>query len=383
MKNIALLLSVVIVFLSCKGTQPIEHVYSGNALPVNIGSASEIDITQVIDTVAYIKLESSEDCYLGTITDVISFDDKLIIADKMITKSVYLFENNGKLIRAIGKVGQGPGEYSDVSHVMLSTNGQNIIIMDILKNQFIYYSLNGDYLKSEPLQYRAGNIGYINENALAYYNLSGVFSGSNDMENTLLVSNKNGSLLYSTFPRLNNKEFNVITNANCLRMFGNTLYLNPNLSDIIYQVTSTQCNAVYNIIGAERPVLNDKTKNEEYIHFLDEKTVFNGDFVITDDYLIFGLFPNGTLPMFYNKKTNELYKLPKQKRTDELRLFKEGPAMFLHDNQLIIQIDPNEILEDYAENKEVYDGNEFLNQLVKGIKQDDNYILFFYKLKTL
>jgi hypothetical protein len=61
----------------------------------------------------------------------------------------YIFDRDGRFVRAFGKKGQGPGEIQDQKSFFLV--GQTLVLVDTAKLH--YFSKDGDYLKSESNYY--------------------------------------------------------------------------------------------------------------------------------------------------------------------------------------------------------------------------------------
>lgn len=60
---------------------------------------------------------------------------------------VKLFDNDGRLIRIIGKSGQGPGEFQN-PHTVQITGKNEVVIFDPLPQKLLFFSADGKYTKS-------------------------------------------------------------------------------------------------------------------------------------------------------------------------------------------------------------------------------------------
>jgi hypothetical protein len=70
--------------------------------------------------------------------DIIVIDDKEMV--------IKVFDKTGRYLRTFGKRGQGPGEFQNVSRIVLKGD-QDIVVLDRGNNKFSYYSKEGDCLK--------------------------------------------------------------------------------------------------------------------------------------------------------------------------------------------------------------------------------------------
>ena len=101
----------ILLFVSCKhakqdkGYLPVINILSLN------DQASLLSISDVADIVEYIPLETNDSVLIHSDSDVFLYEDLIFITSKK--QGLMLFDrNSGKYIRPIGRIGQGPEEYS-------------------------------------------------------------------------------------------------------------------------------------------------------------------------------------------------------------------------------------------------------------------------------
>ena len=112
-----------------------------------LGNTSEIfgDYFRVEDTV---QLETKKECLLGGYAMLtVASNGNFILADRMMTRSVFLFNVDGQFISKIGKPGEGPGEYRDP--ISVTTNpANNIFVFDHSLLRIQVYGDNGIFVNS-------------------------------------------------------------------------------------------------------------------------------------------------------------------------------------------------------------------------------------------
>ncbi|WP_302314496.1 6-bladed beta-propeller, partial [uncultured Parabacteroides sp.] len=254
-KNVDFILTFILIInlISCSDKSVSDNIEVKDIVCIDINKAKEKNIEEVLEYDSYIHLETSDDVCIGIITNLLFLDDFIIVADKIISKSAFIFDLNGQFRTQIGRVGQGPGEYSDLTHVTLSKDGNEIVIVDAMKNELLFYDKNAKHIRSEKLTYRGENMEYMEE-YLVYANTSGVYEGyKSNIQNTLVVSNSNNQIKYSNFPTNIDTWFNFVTHADHLKKDGKNIYYNPNLSDTIYQIFPNKIKALYAILGDKKP----------------------------------------------------------------------------------------------------------------------------------
>lgn len=124
-----------------------------------------ICFSSFVDSITYIPLETKEECLIGKIRDVI-LSDSIVFVLNGEQSEVLLFDNQGKYLRKISHVGNGPGEYTVINQMCYNKKRQSvslasskIIEYDVysnLKREFsvpfyvsdLYQFDNGDYLLS-------------------------------------------------------------------------------------------------------------------------------------------------------------------------------------------------------------------------------------------
>ena len=75
-----------------------------------------------------IPLETSEDCLVGRISKISVVDSYILVLDP--SSCLFVFNKEGKFIRKIGNVGQGPGEYSMPIDFTIDRDNHLVYILD-------------------------------------------------------------------------------------------------------------------------------------------------------------------------------------------------------------------------------------------------------------
>ena len=139
-----------------------------------IESKYSIDLDGVKETSipfsAYFKspktiiLETNENCLIGHIFDLQVFDECIYVLDTQIANSLFVFDMSGQFLKKIGSLGQGPGEYIQLSDFTLDKENKNIYLLDFSK-RIHQYRLDGSFVRTITLKLQKTNIRNIH-----YYN---------------------------------------------------------------------------------------------------------------------------------------------------------------------------------------------------------------------
>lgn len=113
---------------------------------INIGddyTEKKIKISDVVEDISYVKLETDTSCLIGEVDFLIPLEDRFIIADARKAKAVYMFSREGKFMGKIGRLGQGPEEYTHIIDVKADPVGKRVMIVDVSGAKM--YTFDGKY----------------------------------------------------------------------------------------------------------------------------------------------------------------------------------------------------------------------------------------------
>jgi len=100
-------------------------------------------LTDIVESVEYVKLETTPECLLGEGISV-KIADRLYIHNAK-TKQILVFDRSGKFIGPIGSQGQGPGEYLNFAHFDVSQDGRLLALGGF--GEIYFYSTEGKFLR--------------------------------------------------------------------------------------------------------------------------------------------------------------------------------------------------------------------------------------------
>lgn len=104
--------------------------------------------SEIVDSVTYIDLESSDEAMIGKIADLdYNGSDIVVLDDK--TGLVKLFGKDGHFISQIGSRGQGPEEYLRAKNVDI--NDSVIAVYDVALYKVLLYGTHGQFLSADSI----------------------------------------------------------------------------------------------------------------------------------------------------------------------------------------------------------------------------------------
>lgn len=129
-KEIFLLLMMLLS--SCNGEKLKKEGADVGLIKIDWNSISDaMDYSSLVeDSVIMFPLETTDDCLIGEVTKLICQNNLIYIADNT-SKSIFVFDMSGKLQTRVHAVGNGPGEYTNISYFAVDISFR-IILKHIL-----------------------------------------------------------------------------------------------------------------------------------------------------------------------------------------------------------------------------------------------------------
>ena len=143
-KYLFFIFSVVLFSCSSKNNQqelPLEYY----TIDLDAEKEEPIPLSSLFGRVRTVILESGDDYMIGQVNIIQVFDGYIYILDSRRAKSLFVFDMEGRFIRKIGNIGNGPGEYIEANDFTLDTENGFIFICDA-RNRIHKYQFDGTYL---------------------------------------------------------------------------------------------------------------------------------------------------------------------------------------------------------------------------------------------
>ncbi len=107
----------------------------------------ELDYSFMVeDSVLAIPLETRDDCLIGEVTKLAYQNNLIYIMDNM-SKTIFVFDIKGKLVMKLRAVGNGPGEYINIT--AFTVVGTDIVIYDHHVSRLFFYNEKGEHIRTE------------------------------------------------------------------------------------------------------------------------------------------------------------------------------------------------------------------------------------------
>ena len=402
-KNIFLFFLFFLFFLliSCSKKQIQQDLpLDGDFYTIDLDAKKEISIplSSFFKSVQTIILENRKECLIGNISEIQVFNEFIYILDSRKTKSLFVFDMEGRFIRKIGGLGNGPGEYIEPNDFTLDIENGIIYICDI-RNRVLKYSLDGTYIHTITIQAPLSNIAFIQFYNGSLYSNHIWWDKSEGNYLLLEIDTSDGKILNSALPLSYNKGWNELFFDSYSRFFM-TRANNPpkfNMMFMDYIVSIGKEITPYIKLKSENLTTEkdiDDFRSKKVLPFEVGKIMkssknFNVHcYIENENYIMFRYGFSSRFTVIFNKKTKET-KLATYLRNDLIfnQNQKERLGEFLFSNSKgaysILDTQRGNELYDFQsaiEKNIIVPELDKLEQL-KQLDDDSNPVIFFYEYK--
>ncbi|GGK07795.1 MULTISPECIES: 6-bladed beta-propeller [Parabacteroides] len=112
--------------------------------------------SELIEEFHYVPLETTDESLFAYCTNIGFYDNKIYAFDRLGTEKLYIFDNKGKFLKALGEKGGAPFEFYLPKAFAIDTKQQQIVIYDNQKRKWMKFSLDGNYIASHDVPFRIG-----------------------------------------------------------------------------------------------------------------------------------------------------------------------------------------------------------------------------------
>jgi hypothetical protein len=236
--NIAskVLLCLSIFFISCKGNNSPKSKRIKNTPPFHVdlnqdpNNFRKVPLSEVADSIQYIALETSEECFFSSARKIVLTPDFIFIHD---FDGLFKFDRKGKFICKIGSKGNGPGEYKNIRTFTADPDKELLFVIFHWKHMIAIYNFDGEYIKSIKFSPYAEQIELFNNECLA---LSGPCSGAKNHKFNLYLLNYSTGKIIKKYDDYYNIKGRHSIKLGTLVSFNNGLYFNDHLCDTLFRV---------------------------------------------------------------------------------------------------------------------------------------------------
>ena len=337
---------------------------------------AELLLSEVYDSVWYIKLDNSTSALLGDIDRIVFSDSHIFILDRYKTKSIKKFDLKGNYITDIGSQGRGPGEFIEPTDFVIIEN--KLIVYDQFTHRLLHFNIDGTLIDVQRVPFSFNTFFAFNENEFVFQCF--------DSDNVHFPEILGYSLIWSD-STFNIKYRGIFTphekniprlNRGLVHSNGELLFVKP-YSDTIYKVKQNGIFIPKYFIDFKQYAMPENEKrrsnNQSNYSYLNNS-------VQTKDYIYFNFsYKNSIYHCFYSKKEGSLQYFKYMLNDVSIMLSFSNIISNFGDNTLIGYISSHDLYETYERIEEA-NHLELLDKYrdFKDVKFNDNLVLTFYML---
>jgi hypothetical protein len=333
-------------------------------LLVDCGNKSKIKLSEFVDSIAIIPLETSDSSIIGRISKIQLFDNRIYLLD-MLSNAVFSYNISGKFMQELDRTGQGPEEYLRLTDFTVNENG--IYVLDISSHKIIRYGFNLDFI--EDIKFNTLGSAFLLDSA-GFWLYNEPTLRHDDYQ--LVRINRQGAILARFFLRntLPHFSYNHVS-SNVFQRNGATLYFSPRYDNMFYEMKKDEWSPEYRLSFSERTWSGKTNIPDEDIE--SDNYIFRRNFYILDDYIVTDyIIDRMRYFSFYNRLTRQI--ISGSVDNDLIPDYDRFFPQWSDGNFLIESIDSHYVSEDFPGLRKM--------DALKNLQPDANPVLILYRLKN-
>jgi len=370
--------------LSLNNVKPLQ-IYAENSTEIelkNFLSEKEISLTELIDSVEFIPLQTTKESLIAEVNKLVCVENYFFIFDSDIGKNVFIFSDDGTFIKKI-PIGQGPEEIYNPADIAVDEEQNHLIVYN--RKGLSFYDYHGNFVKREPLPFNFKNFRVL-PNGFLFITVSNRNDHMEEIsEMQVLITDKNFRIITAGLPFHYSNTLNYGT-TDYTSSFETKVNFSFKFYDKVYQYLDTisiQEKYRLNFSNKGLPFRYLEMNTSEVLKILKDNDYyfFMGEFLENNTHECFILYNHNkkgfkTL-IFRDKLSRKLRGGNKILLDGDIPLFSFPLAS--HKNEFIGTINSYAI-HNYLSN--MGKGKE-KNTVFTGIDDDSNPIIIKYKLKGI
>lgn len=374
-----LIILEVVVVVSCKSSDA-PLLASIQITPDKVLGAYDL-ANDVETTFDIIPLETNDSCLVGNIQRIIFQNNKYYILDN--NHTITIFDNTGKFNSVFNKRGRAPGEYKSIRDFVVIED--NIWIYDEINQSLSCFDSKFNKKDEYKVKTTFNNIANIGD---IIYGAGKWLGYEPENFQVLEYDTRNKKITqHLEYPAQNQQYIAFGKKDQLASTLSNCLFIQP-YCDTIFELIDGTVIPKYQYNFSERFIDKRFTEFEEALKAQQNKMIIGIEGIYQTDKSVIILYVDQQDGRFaiYNKNSETCNVYDYQLKNSRLGNLKTMSISFTPNNEIITTYEAHNLL-NYSQN--IFDKNKFQNIedlqkiecIIKGLKEDDNPIIFKYKIK--
>ncbi len=390
--KILILVSSFLVFIvihSCSKQQHESETVTKTVV-IDPKSNHELNLSDVIEIVDLIFLETNQSCFISNIDKLRYFDGRFYMYEQFGSKQALCFSEKGRFLFQIGAIGRAENEYITLRDLNINQWKDRIEIYDINRDLIQYYDFNGKYIGKGSVGRKIRHYTVIDSLNYAFFN-----DGEYDdlPYNIFITPQDRFKVLYPGVPFQGQKD--IMNNVNPFYESENGVLFAFSLNDTIFSVTRQGAQPKYILdFGKERipkEVLDKEMKDIVEFFMSNAMPGFVSHLVENSEYISITYsyqIPNANT-VFISKDNLNVLNLFKP--INDINYLPFNPPYCTMGDFFVSVIPAYEILNTYREKEHQYlqspgsidyEAYASLKNIAGLVNENDNPVLMIYKMKN-
>lgn len=382
MKRNMILLGVMIILLevvSCKSND-VATLTSIQITPNKVLGTYDLS-NDVEKEFEMIPLETNDSCLIGHIQRIIFQNNKYYILDN--NHTITIFDNTGKFNSALNKQGRAPGEHKSIRDFVVIED--NIWIYDEINQSLSCFDSKFNKRDEYKVKTTFNNITNIGD---IIYGAGKWLGYEPENYQILQYDTRNKKITqYLEYPAQKQQYIAFGKKDQLASTLNTCLFIQP-YCDTIFELSNGGISPKYRYNFSERFLDKRFTEFEDALKAQQNKMIIGIEGIYQTNASIIILYVDQQEGRFaiYNKNTGTCNVYDYQFQNSRLGNLKTMSVSFTPSNEIITTYEAHNLI-NYSQN--IFDKTKFQNReelqkiegIIKNLKEDDNPIIFKYKLK--
>jgi len=272
-----LFILIALCLFSCGGKNHQSNKLETISINGNIRQA--LNLSSFVDTIEFIPLETNEENLIGIINRIVYKDGKYYIrsTQSMLHGKLSVFDDAGKYLWGLNKIGNGPGEYPELKDFAIVENG-NIIVLSYRK--IIKYDSSGVFLSENKMDFLGFEFVYMKDNNFTILN----YEANLNNNRQLSVIDEKGNIKRQFFKESNleSKKSRFMVEWRSLFPFKSNIYFMYPYCDTLYVIEKNKyIKRLYYVNYGNNKIPANLLKANDDLYSWDKKLLNLGDYMHT------------------------------------------------------------------------------------------------------
>jgi len=272
----------------------IENVGASEIIKIPVLKDTVLKYSDFCSRVEYVPLEVTDKSVIGSVNKMEIASDGSIITMDLINDLMLRFGPDGRFLNQLGRVGNKDDEFIELQDFAYNPFSNEVIVWDVRKSVFLYYDLDGSFLRLSPIDYHNGNIDVLDDSHLV------VFEGKRDGDTYkyryVITSLYDGNEIISEFPDNEPSPIFLGMKIHDINRYNDHIIGHSEYSYQIKEVTINGLKPAYSISYSDKTIPPKWFKMDRFafdkILSQNSKTTFCDSFFETDNYHLVTSFKN-------------------------------------------------------------------------------------------